>query len=160
MPGLRGQGGEERGVATVSEDDVLLALARMVMDASVRASEDGGGVSPVQLRALTALRQKGEANLAQLAEDIGITVSTASRLVDRLVGAEWVHRAQSEADRREISLTLTDHGRRLLRRFDRRRVVLLKECLERVPAERRDAVVRAISELTHATTAAGRAHDA
>jgi DNA-binding MarR family transcriptional regulator len=132
---------------TQAEDDVLLALARMAMDASVRASQDVGGVSPVQLRALTALRQMGEANLAQLAEEIGITVSTASRLVDRLVVADWVHRAPSETNRREISLTLTDDGKRLLRHYDRRRVVLLKECLERVPAERRDAVVGALAEL-------------
>ena len=143
----------ETGVADVSEDDVLLALARMSMDASVRASEDVGGVSPVQLRALTALRQKREANLAQLAEEIGITVSTASRLVDRLVGADWVHRAPSETNRREISLTLTDDGKRLLRRYDRRRVVLLKECLERIPAERRDAVVSALADLTRLTGA-------
>jgi DNA-binding MarR family transcriptional regulator len=138
------------GRPDVREDDVLLALARMSMDASVRASEDVGGVSPVQLRALTALRQKGEVNLAQLAEDIGITVSTASRLVDRLVGADWVHRAPSASNRRELSLTLTDTGKRLLRRYDRRRVTLLKECLERVPAERRPAVLAALTELASA----------
>lgn len=134
-------------MAGVSEDDVLLAVARMSMDASVRASQDVGGVSPVQLRALTSLRQKGEANLAQLAENIGITVSTASRLVDRLVGADWVHRVPSETNRREISLTLTTTGKRLLRRYDRRRVVLLKECLEHLAPERRDAVVAALAEL-------------
>ena len=129
-------------------ENALLALARMSMDASVRASEEVGGVSPVQLRALTALRLKRETNLAQLAEDIGVTVSTASRLVDRLVSAEWVHRTASQTNRREISLTLTGTGKRLLRRYDRRRVLLLKECLERVPAERRDAVVGALAELT------------
>jgi DNA-binding MarR family transcriptional regulator len=138
------------GRPDVREDDVLLALARMSMDASVRASEDVGGVSPVQLRALTALRQKGEVNLAQLAEDIGITVSTASRLVDRLVGADWVHRTSSASNRRELSLTLTDTGKRLLRRYDRRRVTLLKEYLERVPAERRPAVLAALTELASA----------
>jgi DNA-binding MarR family transcriptional regulator len=134
----------------VSEDDVLLALARRAMDASVRASEDIGGVSPVQLRALTALRQKGEANLAQLAEEIGITVSTASRLVDRLVSADWVHRATSPSNRREISLTLTAAGRRLLRRYDRRRVALLKEWVERVPVERRADVLAALATLANA----------
>ena len=137
---------------TGSEDDVLLALARMSMDASVRASQDVGGVSSVQLRALTALRQEGEANLAQLAEDIGITVSTASRLVDRLVSADWVHRAPSETNRREISLTLTGDGKRLLRRYDRRRVALLKECLDRVDPERRAAVVAALADLTRPTS--------
>src|SRR4051794_1333377 len=108
----------------------------MSMDASVRASADIGGVSPVQLRALTALRRRGEVNLAQLAEEMGITVSTGSRLVDRLVSSDWVHRTTSVANRREISLTLTESGKRLLRRYDKRRVSLLKECLERVPAER------------------------
>jgi DNA-binding MarR family transcriptional regulator len=136
------------GRPELREDDVLLALARMSMDASVRASEDVGGVSPVQLRALTALRRKGEPNLAQLAEDIGITVSTASRLVDRLVTAGWVHRAPSASNRREVSLTLTDTGKRLLRRYDQRRVALMREFLKRVPAERRGAVLAALAELT------------
>ncbi len=136
-------------MATVSEEYVLLALARMAMDASVRASGEVGGVSPVQLRALTALRQLGEANLAQLAEEMGVTVSTTSRLVDRLVTADWVHRSPSPHNRREISLTLTEGGKRLLRRYDKRRVELLRECLQRVPAERQDAVLDALADLAH-----------
>jgi DNA-binding MarR family transcriptional regulator len=139
----------EAGVATTSEEHVLLALARMAMDASVRASGELGGLSPVQLRALTALRQLGKANLAQLADEMGVTVSTTSRLVDRLVAADWVNRSPSPHNRREISLTLTDGGKRLLRRYDKRRVELLKECLERVPAERHEAVLDALAELAH-----------
>jgi DNA-binding MarR family transcriptional regulator len=128
-------------------DDVLLGLARMAMDASVRAADDQGGVSPVQLRALTALRQMKSANLAALAEEMGVTVSTTSRLVDRLVAAEWVERTPSPQNRREISLSLSDAGRKMLRRYDRRRVQLLAECLDLVPSERRDAVVDALAEL-------------
>jgi DNA-binding MarR family transcriptional regulator len=139
---------EGDGVAEVSQDEVLLALARMAMDASVRAAGEIGGVSPVQLRALTALRQRGAANLAQLAGEMGITVSTASRLVDRLVAADWVHRATAAHNRREISLTLTDDGKRLLRRYDRRRVDVLTECLKRVPVERHATVLSALAELT------------
>jgi DNA-binding MarR family transcriptional regulator len=132
---------------TVSEEAVLLALARLAMDASVRASGELGGLSPVQLRALTALRQLGEANLAQLAADMGVTVSTTSRLVDRLVTAGRVHRAPSASNRREINLTLTEAGAGLLRRYDHRRVELLKECLQRVPVERQAAVLQALADL-------------
>jgi DNA-binding MarR family transcriptional regulator len=46
------------------------------------------------------LRQPGGANPGSLAEDMGVTVSTASRLVDRLISAEWVHRRPSP---RELS---------------------------------------------------------
>lgn len=135
-------------------DDALLALARLAMDASVRAAGELGGISPVQLRALTALRHHGRLNLAQLAEEMGTTVSTASRLVDRLAGAEWVRRAPSTQDRREISLSLTAGGTALLRRYDDRRVALLRSCLDQVPADRQDDVVRALAEL------AGPAHTA
>jgi DNA-binding MarR family transcriptional regulator len=133
-------------VSTSSEEHVLLTLARMAMDASVRASGELGAPSPVQLRALTAVRRLSGANLAQLAQEMGVTVSTTSRLVDRLVSADWVLRAPSAHNRREISLTLTDTGTRLLRRYDRRRVELLKECLDRVPAERQGAVLDALAE--------------
>jgi DNA-binding MarR family transcriptional regulator len=129
------------------DDDTLLALARLAMDASVRAADELGGISPVQLRALTALRHRAGLNLVQLAEEMGITVSTASRLVDRLVGAEWVQRAQSTHNRREISVTLTTRGSTLLSRYDDRRVAVLRGCLDRVPADRRDEVVDALAEL-------------
>jgi DNA-binding MarR family transcriptional regulator len=127
-------------------DEAMLAVARLTMDASVRAADDLGGLSPVQLRALTALRHTAGANLAVLAEEMGVTVSTASRLVDRLVSAEWVHRSPSPRNRREISLTLTEAGKALLRRFDDGRVLRMRECLAHVAPERRDDVVAALSE--------------
>ena len=140
-------------MATVSEEAVLLAVARMAMDASVRASGELGGLSPVQLRALTALRQLAEANLAQLAEEMGVTVSTTSRLVDRLVAADWARRGPSPNNRREISLTLSEAGRRLLRRYDERRVELMRECLQRLPVERQEAVLGSLAEFAGVTQA-------
>jgi DNA-binding MarR family transcriptional regulator len=140
--------GEEGNVSTSSDDQVLLALARLAMDVSVRATAELGVLSPVQLRALTALRKLGEANLAQLSDEMGVTVSTTSRLVDRLVAADWVHRGPSPNNRREISLTLSDAGKRLLRRFDKRRVELLRECLHRIPGDRQESVLVALAEFT------------
>lgn len=128
-------------------DEALLGIAHLVMDASVRAADDLGGLYPVQLRALTALRQMRGANLAQLAAEIGVTVSTASRLVDRLIAADWVHRRPSANNRREISLTLTEAGSSLLCRYDRLRVERLRDWLNRLAPERRDVVVHALTDL-------------
>ena len=130
-------------------DESLLTVARLVMDVSVRAADDVGGLSPVQLRALTALRRNSGANLAQLAEEMGVTVSTASRLVDRLVAADWVHRRPSASNRREISLSLSSAGKDVLRRYDDRRVGRLHECLDQVAPDRREAVIEALRELVH-----------
>lgn len=129
-------------------DEALLAVARLAMDASVRAADDLGGLSPVQLRALTALTQRTGANLAQLADDMGVAVSTASRLVDRLVAAGWVHRRTPAHNRREIRLTLTPEGTTLLRGFDDRRLTRLRRHLDAVAADRQEAVVAALVELS------------
>ena len=130
-------------------DEQLIEAARGILRISLHAADRIGSVSVVQLRALTVLHRHGQANLGELAEEMGVTVSTTSRLVDRLVAADWVHRAPSPHNRREISLTLTDSGKRLLRRYDKRRVELLGECLERLPQDRRDSVVEALAELAH-----------
>lgn len=132
------------------EDEALLAVARLAMDASIRAAGELGGLSPVQLRALTALRMSPGANLAQLAESLGVTVSTASRLVDRLIAADWVRRRTAEHTRREVSLTLTDGGRTVLERFDDHRIVHLRERLASLAPGRRAAVVEAFGELSRA----------
>jgi DNA-binding MarR family transcriptional regulator len=133
-------------VTRTTADEVLLAVARLAMDASLRAATELGGISPVQLRALTALRQRGTVNLAQLSQEMGVSVSTASRLVGRLVAVDWVHRRPSEHDRREISLSLTTSGRQLLRRYDDRRAGLLRNRLDNVPEDRRAAVVDALAQ--------------
>ena len=140
---------EERETAVggrTPADDALLAVARMSMDASVRSADEVGGLSPVQLRALTVLLQFSGANLVQLADEMGVTVSTASRLVGRLVAAGWVRRRPSPANRREVTLTLTDDGRSLLRRYDDGRLRRLRACLDEVPPDRRDGVVAALAD--------------
>jgi DNA-binding MarR family transcriptional regulator len=129
-------------------DEVLLTLARLAVDVSVRAADEMGGLSPVQLRALTALRSSSGANLASLADSMGTAVSTASRLVDRLVAADWVHRRPAPHTRREVTLTLTEAGRALLRRYDDRRLLDLRRRLEQVSPDRRAAVVEALEEFT------------
>jgi DNA-binding MarR family transcriptional regulator len=127
---------------------VLLAAARLVVGISVRAADQIGEASLVQLRALTVLDDLCGANLMQLAEGMGVTVSTASRLVDRLVAAGLVDRRPSEATRREISVTLTAHGHEVLRRYDESRVDALLDRLDQLDLSRRAAAVDALGDLS------------
>src|SRR3954453_15533586 len=68
-------------------DEVLLTALRWAMAISVRAADELGDLSPVQLRALTVLQESPGTNLNDLASAMGVTVSTSSRLVDRLGAA-------------------------------------------------------------------------
>ena len=135
---------------TLPEDDVLVSAARTFVGISVRAADELGSVSLVQLRALTVLYDIDGANLMQLSNGMGVTVSTASRLVDRLVAAELVDRRPSETTRREISLGLTRQGRALLSRYDDLRLQELRRLLDQLPQRRRAALVEALGDLVTA----------
>jgi DNA-binding MarR family transcriptional regulator len=127
------------------DDEALLALARGVVGISTRAADLLGAVSVVQLRALTVLRDLGTAPLRELAVRIGVTVSTTSRLVDRLVTAGLVDRAPSDRSRREVALRVAPAGQAALDRYDDLRLTELRAGLDLLPQEERDVVVPALA---------------
>ena len=134
-------------MADPTDDDVLLDALRLAVGVSVRAADELGDLSPVQLRALTVLRESPRSNLVQLADAMGVTVSTASRLVDRLIAGRLATRKPSEQTRREVTLGLTRSGRTALQRYDRLRLESLHSCLEQVRPEARDALFAALREV-------------
>jgi DNA-binding MarR family transcriptional regulator len=112
------------------EDEVLLELARTVVGVSAAAADRLGGVSVVQLRALTVLRRLGTATLGELAHGVGVTVSTTSRLVDRLVAAGLVVRETAAHSRRALALRTSPSGQALLDRYDQDRLGALRAALQ------------------------------
>ena len=131
-------------------DEALLGTARAVMRISLHAADQVGGVSVVQLRALTILLEAGGTNLAQLAEGMGVTVSTTSRLVDRLVAAGLVERRTAQHTRREIRLRLTDRGRQTVDRYDGLRLTELRRCIDALPETEQPGALTCLRALADA----------
>jgi DNA-binding MarR family transcriptional regulator len=80
-----------------------------------------GATTFAQMRVLWVLDFKKSACLHELAGLLGVSNPTATELVDRLVRFGHVRRVQCTHDRRQVELTLTPKGRRLLAEFARRR---------------------------------------
>lgn len=129
------------------EDAALIDMTRAVVGIATAAADELGGVSVVQLRALTVLNELAPASLGQLAEGVGVTPSTASRLVDRLISGGYAERRPSPESRRQIELRLTPEGEATLALYDELRLRRLRAALERVPEARREAVVEALADL-------------
>lgn len=129
------------------EDAALIDMTRAVVGIATAAADELGGVSVVQLRALTVLNELAPASLGQLAEGVGVTPSTASRLVDRLISGGYAERRPSPESRRQIELRLTPEGEATLTLYDELRLRRLRAALERVPEARREAVVEALTDL-------------
>jgi DNA-binding MarR family transcriptional regulator len=130
-----------------SDDEVLLDALRIAVGISVRAADELDDLSPVQLRALTVLQENPRANLARLAQAMSVTVSTASRLVDRLIAGGLATRKPSDRTRREVALGLTRAGRSALQRYDRLRLESLRACLAHVPPRITDDLLAALHEV-------------
>jgi DNA-binding MarR family transcriptional regulator len=142
-------------MAHSADDEVLLVALRSAMGVSVRAADRIGSTSLVQLRALTVLREEQGAGVGRLADRMGVAVSTASRLVDRLAAAGLAGRSPSPDDGRGVALALTPEGERLLDRYDDLRLADARSCLAAVPDDRRGDVLAALHELTAAARRSG-----
>jgi DNA-binding MarR family transcriptional regulator len=133
-------------------DAVFQASRAMVAIAARSLARVDDDVTLVQFRALVVLSDAREANLAQLADALGITASTATRLCDRLVDHGLIRREPLPDDRRRIRLSLTEAGRRVVDRVSRDRRRDLRRILAHMPARDRDRLVPALEAFTRATT--------
>ena len=84
-----------------------------------------------QYRALVVLGSAGPQNVVALAELLGVHPSTLTRLCDRLVAKGLVERRMSPTSRREVVVTLSETGRRLVRAETRRRRAAIREIVAR-----------------------------
>jgi DNA-binding MarR family transcriptional regulator len=116
--------------------DALLVASRALVAVAARslASVDSD-VTLSQYRALVVLASRGPQTVGQLADEIGVHASTATRLCDRLVSRRLITRVQSAANRRETHITLSVKGRRLVDDVTRRRRHELRTIVRRLPAE-------------------------
>ncbi|MER7458449.1 MarR family transcriptional regulator [Micromonospora sp. NPDC126480] len=113
-------------------------------------------VSGAQLRVIMVVEQHDGINLRRLANRLGMLLSSASRLCDRLVAAGMLEREPGRLDRREISLHLTVESQRLLAELREHRRSQLTEILAGMTPEGREALLRGLHEFGEAA----RRHDA
>ena len=122
------------------------AAARGLLAVSTRASMDlSNNVSLTQLRALAAAEEVGPCSLGTLAEALMISISSASRLVDRITALGLLDRRPSEASRRELTLQVTPRGRRMLRRHEASRRAVFVEVLRGMPPRDVDALLQGLT---------------
>jgi len=67
-------------------------------------------ISIPQFRTLRFIQRNPDSSLSHLAEHLGLTLPSVSKLVDGLVKQKLVTRKESTADRRKLTLILTQAG--------------------------------------------------
>jgi DNA-binding MarR family transcriptional regulator len=121
---------------------VLLRLGR-----ELRREARDAGVSPEQVSLLVEIKYSPGIGVRELAARERVSPPALSNRVDRLEQDGLVARTPSDDDRRRVGLTLTDEGRRVLRRVRSRRTAWLVTRLGRLSPEELAAVEAAVEPL-------------
>lgn len=98
------------------------------------AREQADGLTVPQYRLLSAVAKSPAAHSGELAEGLGVSAPTTTRMLSALERAGIVRRDPADGDRRAITVALTAKGRRLLERK------------EAVISERRRALYESLSQ--------------
>jgi DNA-binding MarR family transcriptional regulator len=114
--------------------DGLLATGRMLIAQTARSlAQLNANVTLPQFRALVVLATSGPARVVDLAAELRVKPSTATRMCDRLVRKDLVSRHEHPADRRAAWVVLTPAGRNLVAEIMRRRRDELAALVQAIP---------------------------
>lgn len=106
---------QHQPVAEAEVVDALLATSRVFVGLAARSlSGIGEDVTLAQFRTLVVLVSRGPQRVIDLAQELAVTSSTATRMCNRLVGKGLVARRERVDDRRASWVTLTAAGRDLI----------------------------------------------
>jgi DNA-binding MarR family transcriptional regulator len=146
-------GSDGRALETDVEEvtDAVLAASRVLVGVaaqSIATVEAAMGVT--QFRALVIIASRGPMHSAGLAAAMGVHPSNATRTCDRLVEAKLMDRRDNPSDRRHLLLTLTKKGYRLVDGVMERRRVLIRQILDKMPADGRQQLADVLNEFAAA----------
>lgn len=130
---------KECAVALVDTVPLVMRLIRAEM-----RSHRSPDLSVPQFRALLYVSRRAGASLSDVAEHIGLTLPSTSRLVNRLVERELLWRESAPDDRRRMILEITPSGQTVLGAAAQATQARLMEILVALTAEECAAVIAAM----------------
>ena len=105
------------------------------------------GLSLPQFRTLALLRSVPSANLSAVAEFLGASLPTASRIVSGLVAKGLVERQEHADDRRQLELVLTNRGAATVETAHRATRDELSRELQNLSSQQRTALLKGMQSL-------------
>ncbi len=131
--------------------DAVLSASRVLVAVAARSLSDiAEEVTLTQYRTLVVLASRGPQNVAGLAEAVGVTPATATRMCDRLVKKKLIVRRAERGDRRQVRLVLSKSGLELVTAVTYRRRREIEKIIGAVPPGEREVLIQALGRFAAA----------
>jgi len=86
-------------------------------------------LTSAQIKLLTFFSDRDAFTMTELSRNLNVTMPTMTAMVDRLVKSTMIKRERDDVDRRVVTVTLTDAGRKVLKKLIRIRRVEMEKIL-------------------------------
>lgn len=100
-----------------------------------------------QYKTLLTIADRRECSLGDLARELEVAMSSASQMVDRLVGEGLIERQQDAANRRQVIIRLTKDGEGLIARLQQGILDGYRSVLARMSEEEQEELVGAFESI-------------
>ncbi len=94
-----------------------------------------------QYKTLLTIADRGECTLGDLARELDVAMSSASQMIERLVGQGVVQREQDAENRRQVNIRLTGKGAALMEELRRGILREYGKVLDKLPEEEQEELV-------------------
>jgi DNA-binding MarR family transcriptional regulator len=105
-----------------------------------------------QMRAIVILSNRGRCIMSDFANAIGVPVSTATHMIEKLVKKGLVVRVRSEKDRRVVHVELSEEGRKREHHFLQNRVAMGRDMLTPLSRGERELFLEMLVKMVRATS--------
>lgn len=116
------------------------------------------GVTLSQHYVIDMLDRKKVLTMNELSRELGLAVSTLTRIIDVLVRNEIVSRTHSAQDRRKVCIELTEKGEELAENLKTCAEYFWSAVLKTIPAERKKVIAENLKVLLSALEQVGDTH--
>ena len=98
--------------------------------------------------AINAIGPDEPKTMKQIAEALGVAVSTPTRTIDRLLEKGFVNRTVGEKDRRQLLIELTPKGKKLLEDIDKENLEIIRKMLKGLSDEEIETFIKILSKIS------------
>lgn len=136
----------------VDYNEFSLFVSQLVKKLSLlnRDQKSCYGLTMSQCFTIEALAQNGMLTMNKLSQELGVTVSTMTRIIDVLLRDGNVDRRDNPDDRRQVCIELTPKGKSLAEKLRQCSDHYARDILDQIPEKQRSGVIRSLKMLVSA----------
>jgi len=120
---------------------IHISLPREVMGLKLTVS---------QALTLVSLGYKKSCRMSELAESVGMNMSSMTGIVDGLIETEVVERMRSKKDRRVVMVQMTPKGKKIVNKIRKYREKEVRDIVEYLDEKEREEIIRGFEKVVEA----------